>query len=449
MARQSADSVTIPRLDMLNALLMVQPALETRDFIEILTHLCFDGKNVFACNDVIALRVPCESPINGAVRGDVMIKLLESSAAKDVILSARTGMLTMKLVKANIELPMMTMDEITMKWPTNLKSLPKIDIKATKSGKAPQSQQEELIEALAAVFPSIATDTGNNEFFGVSVQRIGKDTNLYTTDRKGASCWELSFALLPADVAAVVLRRDFCEQMVRLFKDKSVREGPATLYFDTKQQRVYMEIDNIMLWGQAHFPEKPFDFERRVFGAKITAKAGDFAAMTPAFRQAVERARILLFDKWGAGSDIRCDGGADVEFHTVGHGQCTDAVRLDKKQMECNLYVDPQNIQRGLDVEGNDKLMTVAMNPDGIALAAGRYTYIAGTSSRPKVQDDSAKAEAAGDADDEPRGRRRAAKKDDDDDAPRASGRRRIKDDDDSDDSGEAEPEPRSRSRRR
>lgn len=105
------------RAKLLATLKLVAPALSNKTFLPILTHLCSDGKRVFAYDDVVALRIPCDLGFQGAVPGERLLSLLASSRATSVECLVEEQEVLFKLGRTKIRFPLLPLADFLFDEP--------------------------------------------------------------------------------------------------------------------------------------------------------------------------------------------------------------------------------------------------------------------------------------------------------------------------------------------
>ncbi len=105
------------RKDLLNALNLVGPALESYGLIPILTNFCFDGETVTAYDSIVGIQAVCDAPINGALPGKVLLDWLNTSLVKELDISTKDNKTTFKTKARKLTLPTLPEEDFLFEIP--------------------------------------------------------------------------------------------------------------------------------------------------------------------------------------------------------------------------------------------------------------------------------------------------------------------------------------------
>jgi len=106
------------RAALLKTLKRVAPALSNKTFLPILAYFCSDGKSVTAYDDVVALKTPCELGFSGAVPGERLLALLESSRSSAVECLVEKEEILFKLGRTKARFPLLPPTSFLFKEPS-------------------------------------------------------------------------------------------------------------------------------------------------------------------------------------------------------------------------------------------------------------------------------------------------------------------------------------------
>ena len=107
------------RVDFVSILRTVAPALSNRDVVPILPCFCFDGKEVTAYDDVVAITAPCPIPIQGGIVGRILLDWSAACRGK-VLLFEPDGdgtSVQIKSGRARVKLPLLNPETFLFKSP--------------------------------------------------------------------------------------------------------------------------------------------------------------------------------------------------------------------------------------------------------------------------------------------------------------------------------------------
>lgn len=161
------------RSDLLTILKAAAPALAAKPILPAFGHFCFTKNRVLAYDDVVAIQVPCEIPIEGGVPGAEFLSWLSLCRARDVdvvALESKTPAMRFKAGRASLTLTALPLAEYTFKMPSGEKAAVELPL------------TQELIEAFRAVTISAGTDPGHPWRLGATIKVASERTFLYSCD---------------------------------------------------------------------------------------------------------------------------------------------------------------------------------------------------------------------------------------------------------------------------
>lgn len=319
------------RLAMLTALNTIKPALATKDLIEELAHVWFDGKTITAYNDAdLGIQVPFKTDFTGGVRGSLLLGLLHSSRAKEVeIEPGDDGQ--MKLVAARTRIKLGVLDAANSLW-----QFPKVNLKNT------FDITEDFVRALRNVLVSVGNDTSIPEKLGVTLVSDG-GVCFYTTDSKSMATARVAAPKgnwLPKK-ERIILPTAFCEQVLRLCASGGFMEVHPDYV-------VAGNADGVLVYARLVDCPQPLDLAGTVAAHSKYPKGALFDIPTK-LALALERAIVLLDGVIAESISLSVSGGKlRLEAHVDDRGNVRDFITVPEDVPDVMIRVDPVLLKRAL-----------------------------------------------------------------------------------------------------
>jgi DNA polymerase III sliding clamp (beta) subunit (PCNA family) len=233
----------------------VEPAISKNPIIPLFTHYWFTGDKLLTNNGQIAIQVPFASDFADAVPS-VLLDLIKAAGFKgNIKLASKDGNLLITEPQSSGGVRM----TLKMLQPTFPFAMP--ERKQTNS--APQVIAE-LVEAIRYCMRSVGTDTSHPEYLGITLERDGKRIMLYSSDGSTISRTSISDQL-PLEKRAILPSR-FCEQMVRLYDNRSEGSeasfeiGETPLKGGKFDRYALFTAGDVKLYGRIIEARRPYDF---------------------------------------------------------------------------------------------------------------------------------------------------------------------------------------------
>lgn len=320
------------RVKMLEALNLVKPALASKDLIEELCHVWFDGKTVTAYNDAdLGIQAPFESPFKGGIRGALLLGLLHNSRAKEVVFEHQEeGKVLLKAARAKVNLAVLDPERAVYELPKPSDTTYEFD--------------EHFITAMKLVMVSVGNDTSIPEKMGVTLLVADGYIYLHTTDSKTIASAEVpiekkNLKALKAG-SRYILPTAFCEQMIRLC--------PAGGVLDLQRDIVTAEnADGIFIWARlAEQGERSFDFDG-AYSKYLKFPKGTEFELPSRLALALERTLTMLDGLPDEPADVTVDAGKlRLEVEIEGRGNYKDSVDIPESVPDVKIKVNPALIKR-------------------------------------------------------------------------------------------------------
>lgn len=276
------------------ALKLVAPALHNRDFIPVLTHVCFNGDSLFAFDDKTAVVVFEETDIRCAVRGRVLIEMVEN-ADEDLELSFEDNHLVLTDGSSSINLPALSDETFLFQMP----DLDSTEVSITGELEAMQS----FLECLELASATSNEESLRPELVGVTVQAQGKDgLTLYSTDN--ISCTRV-VALSPTveGSGVVIIPKSSCQLLGKTFRD--LKEGLANcgIYFlKGAVLATFTTSEGADVWVVCKtVAAKPADYETIL---ESNLEEDEYGDLPESLEKALSRASVMFKDDYARSVQI-------------------------------------------------------------------------------------------------------------------------------------------------
>ena len=349
----------LERLVMLEAINMVKPALATKDLIEALTHIWFDGEPITAYNDTdLGIQVPFQIDFKGGLRGALLLGLLQNSRAKDIELEPGEEAHQMQLKAARVRAKLAVLD-----FEQNVWQFPAFNPKKAFKISA------DFVDAMKKVLVSVGNDTSIPEKLGVTlISSPDGGLLLFTTDSRSIAQVEIELKEKPKLPERIILPTAFCEQLIRICSDG----GQLEL---RKDCAIAANADGVLLYARLVDVIKPLPFVETFAKHTKFPKAARFEVPTR-LALALERAIVILDEVAGEPVQISISAGKlRLEAIHAGRGDLKDSVQIADTVPEITVKVAPDLIKRALPLSSHMVIGEQAIymtGPDG-------FSYLAST----------------------------------------------------------------------
>lgn len=340
------------RLELIDKLETIEPALATHDSVPQLTHYWLTGKVLMAYNDQIAMSLPLKTDFQGAVPGSTLLGLLKSSTRKRVELTPDDAAL---LIKAG---PRSTFRLAMLPPKAFIFAMPKA------SGEPFAKGLGEFLAAMGSCARSLGADYSSiPEQLGVTVLGGGDRLKLYTTNSSTISSATVKQKWKSGQ--RVILSALFCKQMIGLCKKaKSVALLVA-------EDHVLLQADDVTLFGRLIECERPYDFDKVIDHHFPKADHKRLMPLPRGLKGALDRA-VIIAEARGDQAMTKVQVADDYMklFSRSARGEVSDRLKLEGPHDEVSISVNPKLLLAGLD-EFDQLVITdrcVVMTGDGGAL---------------------------------------------------------------------------------
>ncbi len=285
------------RVELLDKLTTIKPALATSDLIAELSHFWFFGQFVIAYNDRIGMAMPCKTDFVGALPGTVLLGLLGSSRGDskgNISLEQEKKELIVQAGRTKIRLAMLDI-------PENLFLMPKPNPNAKTIGAV-----DKLMIALAGVMRSLSDDTSRADYQGIALIPENGQLTLFATDSQTISAAWVNDAKMTLK-KRVILPTPFCEQMLVLYKSLGKKEK---CHLEIHADHALFATEQCTLFGKLIHADQPLDLVQILNDHFPSDAVEQLVAVPKSFPMAIERAAIVLDDKMvECRTDVAIDDG--------------------------------------------------------------------------------------------------------------------------------------------
>jgi len=324
----------VSRTSLLAVANLVKPALATQAYIPSLTHICFDGINATAYNDITAITVA--SPLEGlhcCVPGDLLIKALNSFTSDKVLIDDVKGSITVAAGRSKLKLP----------------TLPLADFPYVEPPQAiyPIELSADILKGIEMCLVAVGNDPTHPAQMGVTVES-GKDgAVLFSTDNFTISRYKTKSKIkLPADVP-VILPTFFCQQLLTL--SSAFTGEPITLDVHAGSLTAYIG-DAATVFTKQLVDLEAMDFSSILNKYKVDETLQIKGIINPIpddFDASFSRALLVLGNELDKLTKITVSGGRMKLLSTSSSGESTDSFSYaDKEASEEPFSVDPVLVGR-------------------------------------------------------------------------------------------------------
>lgn len=319
----------ISRHEMLAALDAAKPALASKSLIDELTHFWFMKGSLLTFNDILGMDVPFEAPIEGGIKGALLLGLLSNSKAKEVtITELENEEVEFKAGAAKLRLALLSLDRAVWKFPKiNSKQLLPIS--------------DKFVKAISAQLISTSADTSVPDQLGVTLVPEDDIINLYSTDSKTLT-WGIAHKMKGIVKKRCVLPAPFCEQLSSVC-------GKGGFMLVRDEDVIAENEAGVRLYSRLVEVPSPLDFDKvleRCLPKNFDKKATPVPSL---LRLALERVLVVVNQGAGDPIQITLDAEALRLYAKVGSAEIDDKVRLEHPHDEVTVWVDPVKLKRGIE----------------------------------------------------------------------------------------------------
>lgn len=344
------------RAELLETLKRVSPALadDKNPLVPVLSHLCFDGKNVTAYDNIVAMRTRCKTEFTGALPGSLMLSMLNASAAERVVIEPNESGVQLRVGRAKLKMAMLSAEDFMFRKPEY-------------TGAPSLVLDEKMVALFRTAVRSASASMEDSSKSGITLV-FDKRLTLYSTDSVTLVRCKSANQVKPELAGkSFIMPERFCNLMLRI--------GTKELFI-TEQDDMVAISDNVILYGRVIQGAQPEQFES-VFAKCLTE---GFAEIPPLLERCLERCR-LVDNKWVT---LTYEPGRLGLTSTGSNGVLEDSVKFDQGSNEVTIVTRAECVMKYLDVANGIRVSSnsVMLTGDGFQV------LVAVQSNKPAAQSD-------------------------------------------------------------
>lgn len=314
------------RKELLNKLNHLSAALAKDDLIPVLKCFMFDGENVTAYNDKIAIIAPCPVDEAFAVNGDTLLGLLSNLSGDEVEFAVKDDVVVSS-GKSVFNLPYFQKDDFIFETPA--------DPAAAKVSLTP-----EALEALENCLDTVSNDLAQPALMGVTLHKGA----FYSCN--GDALTKSVFA--KGKHSQHTIPSQFCSAVLDIIGDDSAKE------ISIDEHWAKAVIGEFTIYGRMIVIEDQADYEELINAS--LANEHVFVPKPEGLTEALSRARVIA-DKESTKTTVEISKGR-VKMHTANHlGEVDDVLAIDKKHPNVATAVSAEVVQKALVKTGEIAIM--------------------------------------------------------------------------------------------
>lgn len=327
------------RVELVEKLDRVSPALSANNLVPVLSHFWFTNNTLMAYNDQIAISTKLASTFTGAVPGGTLNSLLSVSRAKDVeFLSGEDsdgkklpeGQLLIKAASSKLKLPFMPEEA------TKLFEMPKPDPKNALSVK-----MDEFLEALESCMRSLKEDTSMPDSLGITLEFGSQQIDMFATNDATISYARVKSTKQQTE-ARVVISGNFCRQMISLAKLDGAK------HIEIHDDYSLFQCGDNILFGRLVDVARPLDFDSVIEQSFPKALHKNQVAIPSKLQLILERAVIITESKTERSKTaITVKQGIAKFYSHSDKGEVRDSAQLEEAQPDVTVNIDPRLFKNG------------------------------------------------------------------------------------------------------
>lgn len=321
------------RIDLLEKLGTVAPALANNDILPIMTHLWFTGDDVMAFNGHVGISVPLKTEFVGAVPGDMLISLLKALSAKEVEFDDDGKQWSLKTASTRVKLATMDADQFhdVHQMPPAPKGVLGCD-------------PDRFLAAIDLCLRSVSGDTSVPDQLGITIIPGNDHVAFYGTNNQ-----TLSRAEIPLRGNIPLPRRSilpslFCRELLALAPKKE----KLHLWINQKFA-LYARPDGVKLTGNLIESEKPLAFGEIFDDYHPPANDDKLVPIAEKLANVIERACIVATsENKSVRTRVTVDRGAASFVTKTPLHEIRDRMDLPTKHPDVEIDIDPKWVKVGL-----------------------------------------------------------------------------------------------------
>lgn len=285
----------IERSLFLSVLDTTKPALSGRNFIPVLSCFCFDEGRAYAFDDLISISMKLDVPIRGAVRGNSLLALLQSTSVEQVDLRQKDNVLNIgfstKISKSEHAFSVLPTSDFVFQDPDPEVAGTIVDI------------TDAFLAGMDLCMLSATADTSHPDRMGVALVSDGETLDLFSTDDTTISRARVPVGRGGIDPKgtkiATVLPLDFCKILSSICKG---REGDRSLLLGDAFALALVGED-IQITTKLIPGLKPLEYYGSLVSKQLKALGnGPWQKIGDEIKEALARSKIIADSVYGQAS---------------------------------------------------------------------------------------------------------------------------------------------------
>jgi DNA polymerase III sliding clamp (beta) subunit (PCNA family) len=263
------------RADLVKTLELLKPALAGTNLVPVYQCFMFNGKTVTATNDQIAIIAECKADAAFAVKGDILLGLLQNSRAEEVKFNLEDFDCHITASKSNFKLPYIPKDDFLFQPPHTKRFAHSLTIDSA------------LLEGLQACLQTTSKDNTQPALMGVTLHH---GDQLWSCD--GDAVTRCNLKVDRSDGPDLLIPNAFCEALIKVAIDTDAKAGE----FELDNEWAQATLDTgYTLYGRIAKVDKPLDHTKLVNDTLGKKPEGtlDFVPVPKGLNNALSRARVV------------------------------------------------------------------------------------------------------------------------------------------------------------
>jgi len=334
---------------------MVRPALATVSYVPALTHICFDGEQATAFNDIAAIWVRAEMEYQGCLPGEQLIRTLGTFSSDKVNVELLDdGSTMLKSGRSKIKMPTLGIKDFPM---------PKLRVKDADF----LPLDADIIKGIKLCLMNVGNDPTHAAQMGVTLD-IGSEGQavLFSTDNATISRYQTKTDIeLPGD-SPIIMPTFFCQQLIGLWE--VFKEEDCKLMLGADYLMVQFGRKKATIFSRVMPELEAMDFAKQIDKIVDVSKVKKMVSTIPdSWEACFQRAMLVLEGEADKFTEIA--DGEPLKLHTKAPmGEADDVMDPDVADFKGTVVVDPGLILRASKVAAKvliGEQVTILTNEEG------------------------------------------------------------------------------------
>jgi len=326
----------VERQELLNILNLVKPGLSDKDIIPIFCHFCFDGEKVVAYNDVIGIQHPCDVDVEGAIRGSLLLSLLDKSTGSKADIKQKGDVgVELSVDVDKHKLPLLTPDHFLFKFPTT-KPNRKVLL------------NESYVTAIERCLLSINETSSQAEQMGITLI-LGEDSVCFSTDAVSMTQYIVDASPVKGSDVTILLPLEFCKSFLHLASELGVG-GDDDVVLLVGDDFAVVDFGGGRKIFTRLIGSEPLDFLEVIDSNCGELDEGDFVPLPAGFKEALDKATLYYNSTINAKCQFTiAKNRLTISTRTDSFGEQTASLRLKGDHPDISIFLNPNLLYRAID----------------------------------------------------------------------------------------------------